>query len=304
MSTNNALNIVGLTNTTAAQVTTLVSQYHTNEFRLTLTSGDPTNQAAVTAATTIYLCPYLGNTIALFNGTTWDTITSAQVSIAVPATTATNYDIFAYNNAGTLAMELTAWTNSTTRATALVYQDGVLVKSGDATRRFMGSFRTTGVSGQTESTATNRLITNYYNRVMLPLNQAPADATWTWSGTYGSWRAANGNTTTNAISVMLCDPATSENIYLVYQIGTKSNGTSVTVIVGIGLDGADPVNTRGFGAGLSTAFVPAIGVYSTSTATGYHTLLPYEYLSGSTDTVTFYKTVGIVVGSFRGYVWG
>lgn len=136
------------------------------EFRLTLTTGVPVTTADVTAATTLYLTPYNGNRIALYDGASaWNERASAQMSIAVPATTGTNYDVFVYDNGGTPTLELTAWTNDTTRATALTYQDGVLVKTGATTRRYVGSFRTSGVSGQTTDSLANRLVWNCNNRV-------------------------------------------------------------------------------------------------------------------------------------------
>jgi hypothetical protein len=72
---------------------------------------------------------------------------SASLSGLTPNT---NYDVLGYNNSGTLALDLVAWTNGTTRATALARQDGVLVKSGATTRRYLGTLRTTGTTGQTE----------------------------------------------------------------------------------------------------------------------------------------------------------
>jgi len=39
---------------------------------------------------------------------------------------------------------VTAWTNDTTRATALILQDGINLKSGDLTRRFVGTFYNPG----------------------------------------------------------------------------------------------------------------------------------------------------------------
>jgi len=92
-------------------------------------------------------------------------MTFAEISVSVPATTNTPFDIFAYNNGGTLALETTNWTNDTTRATALVLQDGVYVRSGGTTRRYIGTGRTTGVSGQCEDSLAKRFLWNYYNRV-------------------------------------------------------------------------------------------------------------------------------------------
>jgi len=105
----------------------------------------------VTAATTVYWALHNGEQIALFDGTdTWVVSEVAELSIAVPATTSTMYDLFVDYNAGTPQLQATAWSNDTTRATALTTQDGILVQTGNTDWRYVGCFRTTGSSGQTE----------------------------------------------------------------------------------------------------------------------------------------------------------
>jgi predicted secreted protein len=56
------------------------------------------------------------------------------------------------------------------RATALVYQNGILVKSGDATRRYLGTIRiqptSVGAGGQTEDSELRRFIYNQYNQII------------------------------------------------------------------------------------------------------------------------------------------
>ena len=78
------------------------------------------------------------------------------------------YDIFAYNNAGTVKLELCAWTNTTTRATALVTQDGVLVKSGVTTRRYLGTIFTSA-AGQTADGVYTRFLYSFYNQTIHPV---------------------------------------------------------------------------------------------------------------------------------------
>lgn len=136
------------------------------DFRLSLMTGVPVTSADVIAAGTIYLVPYKGDRIALYDGAgAWNDRISAEISIAVPAVANTMHDVFVYDNAGAPTLEVLAWTNDTTRATALVYQNGILVKSGAPTRRYVGSFSTTGVAGKTEDSFANRLLWNYNNRV-------------------------------------------------------------------------------------------------------------------------------------------
>lgn len=134
------------------------------EGRLTLVSQSPVSLSSTAAATTIFWTPYMGDRVSTFNGKRWTTQQFTEKTVAVPATTTTPYDVFVVD--GTLALETVNWSSDTARATALVMQDGVLVKSGDFTRKYLGTGRTTGVSGQTEDSPNNRFLWNYYNRVL------------------------------------------------------------------------------------------------------------------------------------------
>jgi len=244
-----------------------------NNFRLTLTTGVPVTTSDVTAASTIFLTPYNGNGISLYNGTTWELLNSAQVSIALSGLVAGHvYDLFTYSNAGVLAIDPpVAWANSTVtvtiaapgvftwnshplqngdlvfltttgalptglaantqyfvvnaaantfqlsltdggvgitttgtqsgvhtayslnrRATALAYQDGVLVKSGAATRRYVGSFVAVTAT-TTEDSAKIRGLYNYSNRVGRRTYGTIPTSSWTY--TIATIRPSNNNTT-------------------------------------------------------------------------------------------------------------
>jgi hypothetical protein len=161
--------------------------------RLTLTSGLAVTTSDVTAATIIYFTPYKGNQVSLFDGVSlWNLFTFTELSIAVPGTTNTMYDIFIFDNAGTPTLELQTWTNDTTRAVALSLLDGVYVKSTATTRRYLGSFRTTNVNGQTEDSEAKRYNYNYYNRVIRPMKAVEATNSWNYS--VNAYRQANGST--------------------------------------------------------------------------------------------------------------
>lgn len=101
--------------------------------RLTLTTAVPVTTADVSAAVTAYYTPYKGNRIALCNAQAWNTRTFSEITISLVGLTASKpYDIFAFDSSGTVAIETLVWTNTTTRATALALQDGVLSKAGTA----------------------------------------------------------------------------------------------------------------------------------------------------------------------------
>lgn len=169
------------------------------DFRLTLTTALPVTTTDVTAAGTIYCTPYKGNQIALYTGSVWVTRTSAEFSLALSALTSGKpYDVFCYDNAGTPTLEFLAWTNNTTRATALVMQDGVLCKTGALTRRYLGTFYTTSTT-QTEDSAANRNLYNFYNQA--PRKLKKYDTTATWSYATATWRSMH-NSTANRVNVM------------------------------------------------------------------------------------------------------
>lgn len=133
--------------------------------RLTILSGDAAPQTDQTAKTTIYFTPYTGNTIALYDGVDWKIHTFSEVSLSLSGfTTGKNNDIFVYDNAGTITLERVEWTSDSARATALVLQDGVLVKSGSTNKRYVGTFRTSA-TGQCEDSVSKRFVWNYYNRI-------------------------------------------------------------------------------------------------------------------------------------------
>lgn len=115
----------------------------TNGFRLSGVTATPVMTADSTTLSTIFLCQYKGNDIALFDGVNWQLCSPAsEVSLAVTGrTTDLPFDIFAFISAGVVTLEFLNWTSATARATGLTRVDGVWTKTGDATRRYLGSCR-------------------------------------------------------------------------------------------------------------------------------------------------------------------
>lgn len=115
----------------------------TNDFRLSGVSATPVMSADSTTLSTLYLTQYTGNRIALFDGTNWQIIQPpSEVSVAVTGrTTDLPFDVFAVSIAGVVTLEMLNWSSATARATTLTRLDGVWTKTGDATRRYLGSVR-------------------------------------------------------------------------------------------------------------------------------------------------------------------
>lgn len=228
--------------------TTILQDVSANSFRLSLTTGLCVTTADVTGASavTIFWTPCTGNTIALYDGVaTWNLVATNEISIAIPAVAGQMYDVFVYSNAGVATLELAAWTNDTTRATALTTQNGVKVKSGATTRRYLGSFRTTTVVGQTEDSFLRRFVWNYYNRVRRPLRVTYNTDTWNYS--LAVWRQVDGFLA-NQLDIVIGVAEVSVDII---AVGMSWNSTSLVVaFTGIGED--------------STAAVAANSIMATS----------------------------------------
>ncbi len=134
--------------------------------RLTLESGVSVSTAEQVDKTNLYFTPYNGNEISLYDGAAWVRFSFAELTLAVGALTASKpYDIFIYDNAGTLTLSATEWTNASTRATALTTQDGVPVKTGATGYRYLGTIYI-DAGQKCQDTLLKGYVWNYYNRVL------------------------------------------------------------------------------------------------------------------------------------------
>jgi hypothetical protein len=281
---------------------------HTCEFRLTALTATPVTTADVTSAGTIYMSPYKGNRIALYDGTVWNVRTTAQISIAYSATIAADkcFDVFCYDNGGTPTLEVLEWTNDTTRATALTLQDGVLVKTGAVTRRYLGTGRSDS-GGNLPDTFAKRHLWNYYNRVRRPMRVLEATNSWNYST--ATIRQANAATANQLDFVLgVNEDSVSADIYiLAAETGGATTGT--LSFVGVGLD-----STTTFDAGniLLPPHMTASNVPSLTTAhwkghpgVGRH-YLSWNERGGGVGTTTWYgdnNLPGLVQAGIHGEVW-
>jgi hypothetical protein len=246
--------------------------------RLTLTTATPVTTTDVTAASTLYYTPYVGNRIAIYNGTSWSPYTFTERSLALSGLTSGRpYDVFLYDNSGTLTLELTAWTNDTTRATALTYQDGVLVRSGATTRRYLGTIYTTGTT-TTEDSVSKRFVWNAYNRILRKLRRVETTSTWTY--TTATWRQANAAAANQVEAVF----GLAEDVAAVKVHMSAFNSGSIIASVGIGVDSTS-TNSADICGGFATTngneftafldYIPTVGRH-------YFAWLEWSTASGTT----------------------
>lgn len=212
------------------------------EGRLTLTSGVPVTTADVTGATSVYYTPYIGNRIALYDGTaTWNVRTFSEITISLSGFTASKpYDIFAYDNAGVVTIETLVWTDATNRATAIVKQNGVWVKSGATTRRLLGTIYINSSGGQTDDAFTKRNVSNATptSRVRRPMRRLETTASWTY--TTATWRQANAATANQLeFVVSVAEVPLSASVLAM----ASNDGAGRVFNVGIGLDSTSTLAT-------------------------------------------------------------
>ena len=181
---------------TAGAITIHQRGPHTSEGRLSGADNTPVTISDLAAITGIRFVPYVGNRIGLWTVDGWDIYEFTQITLAIPGATYSAgdvVDLFAYWNGSSVAMEFgPKWTNGNTRATGLTYQDGVLVKNGDSTRRYLGSTEFDS-STVTCSTRQKRFLWNYFNRVDQELYVEDTSAAYTYAT--AAWREFRGVTT-------------------------------------------------------------------------------------------------------------
>lgn len=129
-----------------------------------------------------------------------------------------------------------------TRTTALTTQDGRYVKTGDASRLYLGTGMTTGTSGETctifgtDDTPASWLLWNYYHRA--PVKLFYSDSTNSWTYQTDAFRPANGLGKLARLGFVI---GVSENPVDCLAVNEMQDDgatpQNTTIAVGIGLDG-------------------------------------------------------------------
>jgi hypothetical protein len=326
--------------------------------RLTLESGIPIPTTDQTAKTSIYFTPYKGAQISLYDGTRWKLYNFTELTLTVPATLFKLFDIYIYDNAGTLTLEAVDWNQSTgsitgatnatpivitsnshglsigdlvgiasvggntapngkiwrvsatttntftlegsigngaytsggtwykvpnTRATALTTQDGVCVKTGATTRRYLGTAMSTDVSGQCEDSTSKRYLWNYYNRTLRVCRVVDTTNQWTYNS--ATPHAVNANAAANRVEVVTgqSEEITTVTSWSIPVPGLSVSGASLVGIDTVATNSAQIVTWVANGAS-GNILAPAIAVYKGVLAVGYRTIYWTELARGGTCT--------------------
>jgi len=271
--------------------------------RLTLTTALPVTVADVTGATSVFYTPYLHNCIGVYDGTSWKLYTFSELTLALGTlTSGALYDVFIYDNAGTLTLILgPAWASATTRGTGagttqISLQDGVYVNTvsisggpGAKAGRYLGTLKTTSTTATEDSyvgtsqSGGRRYLWNAYNRVQRRLGVIDTTDSWTYNtATWRQANAASGNKVeyVAGLSVDLVKAC-------VQSFAQNSNISGSAVGVGVGVDATNANSATVFGClvgGVNTSSVPLRADYSGFPGIGYHALNWVEISSTNTTT--------------------
>jgi len=249
-----------------------LKENHICNGRLTLSTGVPITTSDIGSSSTLYFTPINGNLISLYvPNYGWRIYSFSELTLDLSALDADkNYDIFIYDNEGTLTLQSLAWSSDTLRATSLLLHDGIYCKSSDLTCRYLGTIRTLAAGGATADTECKRFVWNLYNRFKRVISKYEPTASWTYSTE--AWRPLH-NDTDNRIEFVKgldLDPITLHA--WVFGINDSSGGFSI----GVALDAID-ITDADLRTYCSVDHITVECIYLKNIALGYHYLQITEW---------------------------
>lgn len=271
--------------------------------RLTLSGVDPIVDNI--SSTNLYYLPYMSDLIYLTNSTgEWRPYTFTSISLAMTTTTSGNvYDVFVYDNAGTLTLELsTVFTGGTTRVDALTLQDGVYVKSSNPTRLWLGTIRKSTTTQVSDHLLTGRFVWNAYNRIMRSLSS--------FYTSIGSTPISASPTISNVANLQLrivCGSANAEPVTIFLFYTAADSLSLATVTAGIGVNQTAFLNiSRSVqnAAASGSVFMHGSVSFSSAPSLGY-SFYAFNASSTSANTVVLGSTLsqGYVGSGMQGVFW-
>lgn len=269
--------------------------------RLTVSSTVPVYDGSTA---TLYYLPYVSDLVYLTNSTgNWIPYTFTSVSLAIsPRSAGSTYDVFLYNNAGTLTLELsTVFTGGTTRVDALALRNGVYVKNSDATRLWLGTIRMATSTVITDA-ETGRFVWNAYNRVMKFLSAMNATVT--------ASSITPSPTITNVGSLQLktvCGSTAAEpvTILLFYTANsTVSSLVNITAGIGVNTTSAFTVSRAVQNFTASSVFIHGSVAYSAAPSSiGYNFYAFNGTASSSAQALGSATSSGQLTSGMQGVCW-
>ena len=260
-----------------------------NGGRITVVNGDPFGTGS--AAANIYWNRYLNDQISLWDGANYQLVsTGADILLALAGVASgTLYDVFGYLNAGTLKLEVLAWSSGTARATAVVRDaNGVWTKSGDRTKRLLATVLGSGVNRVTHLPSGGVFgVDNVDNAI--PQSAKAVDTTNTWTYALAAYRSFN-NSTVDGVGRITFVTAIADDIVRARVTGIKV-ASGDRMAVGVGLDSTTvnsaQIKTANFMGNFTDVNADyAQAEYNGIPAVGLHRIYPLESSPAATS-VTF-----------------
>jgi hypothetical protein len=283
--------------------------------RLTLVSGVAVLTSDQTAKTVIYYTPHISDLIPVYDGSAMVNETFAELTLTLDATnhvSASLYDIFVWNDSGTIKVGTgPAWSSTTARGagagtTELERKHGVWTNKVSITLKngagagvagvganratYVGTFYATA-NGQTgmafkpsaAAGGTNNIlgVYNAFNRVRTAAMSRDSTASWSY-GT-ATWRAANNSASSR---VSFVDGLAQSAIAAHYDVTSSGSAAGTDRSIGLNLDStsANPdasvqaTGTALLGMNISGNWAPQLG---------FHYIAPME-ATNTTGTGSFY----------------
>lgn len=289
--------------------------------RLTLVTATPVMTSDQAAKTTVYYTAAMGGGaffVPIYDGTNWTNTLFTEVSQATtdstksPAacTTNSNYDSFAWDNAGTpRCTRGPAWSSDTSRGTGAGTTEldfstwfptnKFAITNGPAANKgtYVGTIRTDGSSqvnmvlGGTGAAGGESCVLgvwNAYNR--LRTRAINFDNTDSWAYTTDTWRKKNNNSN-NRISFVR--GLTHDVVHAMNSFLGFASVTSIAVTGGIGLDSETALSADATGCLVYNVagIVNGVSHYLGFTPIGFHYVVPLER-SQVGGTTNWYGDVG------------
>jgi hypothetical protein len=291
--------------------------------RLTLTSGTPVINASVSAATSVYYTPYIGNLMPIWNGTQHIVFPFDELELVLDSNhvASTIYDVFAAlddgapilvtgpawntstagsgargTGAGTTEIERKGglWTNKFAMTSA---RNGAETYSIDANKAtYVGSIVIDGTNGQISchvayGQSRKWGVWNAYNRKSVFLKAGDSTASWTYSS--ATVRASN-NSSSNSLAVFCGLPEEVIDLRFRQKINWTASTVTVRAQAGIGVNST--TTATGYNPTV-TVSAPASSIVVEETIIAEHALAPGIGLNtitalegGSTAAPTLYGT--------------
>jgi hypothetical protein len=324
----------------AADITTLTASLQNlvsvPQGRLCLVTATPVPAADVSAGTSVYYTPYIGNQIPLWDGSQYNLETFAELTLTMNANHLANqiYDVFVWDESNVITIGTgPAWNTATAGSgargagagtTQISRQGGIWVNTVEITARngattytvnanrgtYVGTILVDGSNGQISQHVTVGQSRkpgpwNAYNRIRRELLATDATATWNY-GT-NTIRASNGDSN-NKVTTLCGLPDESVFCFFRQVLGNSVASTAGYSVIGLGIN-----STTAMSGMLGVHYVSiggGITVETRATVTASHTVNPIiginniqacETIPTTTGTETQYGTANYMILSAQ---WG